>query len=245
MNFFKRIVAALAFSGLAIGAASAADLPSRYTTPAVPVFTEVPFSWTGFYAGINGGYGFNGKTNYTHQNNNNFGGIGGTYSNDTKGFTGGVQAGYNVQMGVFVFGLEGSANYADVKGNYNFSQYYDNTTTKISQIYTITPRIGVAFDRLMVYGKGGWALAKVESGQSYAPPRLTATTWSNSVYQNGWTVGGGAEYALTNHWTVGLEYNYIRLSNKAHSSADSYGKLTNISASPNLHEALARLNYKF
>ena len=53
----KLLLATVAVFGFA-GAAAAADLPSRYAPP--PVVAAVPlFTWTGFYVGVNAGYGWN------------------------------------------------------------------------------------------------------------------------------------------------------------------------------------------
>ncbi len=54
----KKLLSAFAAFTALTAAASAADLPRRVAPP--PVFTPVPvFTWTGFYAGFNAGYGFN------------------------------------------------------------------------------------------------------------------------------------------------------------------------------------------
>src|SRR5918998_6831441 len=101
----KILLASVALFGFA-GAASAADLPMRAAPPA-PVFSAVPvFTWTGFYVGVNAGYGW-------QDNNDNSvfvpagtipGAGAGTivYGDDNgDGFVGGGQLGYNVQFGSF------------------------------------------------------------------------------------------------------------------------------------------------
>lgn len=232
-----------------IAPAVAADLPARTPAPAVFVQETIApsYSWTGLYAGLNVGYVPNSTVDYTHRVNSNLGGVGGTYSNDVDGWTGGAHVGYNQQFGMLVVGIEGSASYANVKGNYDFAQYWNNTTTKVTSLFTVTPRIGLSFlgDRALVYVKGGWAGGNLEAGQTYTPPKFAGLSWSASDFHNGWTIGGGGEYALTRNWSVGLEYNYIRLNDVTHSAADSSGKFTAISAAPKLHEIRSNVNFKF
>ncbi|MGU3469193.1 porin family protein, partial [Methylobacterium sp. C33D] len=59
-----KILASLAAFTALTAAASAADLPRRAAPP--PVFTPVPvFTWTGFYVGVNAGYGFDANSRNT------------------------------------------------------------------------------------------------------------------------------------------------------------------------------------
>ncbi|MFL5193541.1 MAG: porin family protein, partial [Microvirga sp.] len=82
----KILLSSVALLGLASGA-MAADLPSR-RAPA-PIIAAVPvFTWTGFYVGVNAGYGWNANDSIT---------VGGVRFDldDEGGFVGGAQAGYN------------------------------------------------------------------------------------------------------------------------------------------------------
>src|SRR6185295_9534016 len=91
--------------------------------------------------------------------------------------------------------------------------FYDS---RISSLYTATASAGVAWNRLLLYVKGGWAGARVEQSSTllqqpgnFFGPFAFADVRRNA---NGWTVGTGFEVAVTNSLSIGLEYNYIQLS---------------------------------
>ncbi|UMY16398.1 porin family protein [Methylobacterium organophilum] len=199
-------------------AASAADLPRRAAPP--PVFTPVPvFTWTGFYAGFNAGYGFgtrddrsptvvgvpasagvfanngvltNGVLAFSNRNNN-------------EGFVGGGQIGYNYQFtpgSGFVVGVEADAQYADFGRNRNrFAFASTGTIIPGTLVYnptglsgldyfgTVRGRLGYAFDRTLVYATGGFAYGS-GGGRDFG------TGVSSNDFQTGWVAGGGVEYAL-------------------------------------------------
>src|SRR5580693_7239576 len=54
MNRWLKGVAIAALTAVGAVAAQAADLPTRKEAPA-PVFVPPPFTWTGFYVGVNAG----------------------------------------------------------------------------------------------------------------------------------------------------------------------------------------------
>ncbi|MBB4040991.1 outer membrane immunogenic protein [Microvirga flocculans] len=170
----KILLSSVALLGLATGAV-AADLPSR-RAPA-PVVAAVPvFTWTGFYVGVNAGFGWSTNDSVTI--------AGVPYAvDDEAGFVGGAQAGYNYQIGSFVVGLEGDIQYADFGGDHVVFDRDD-------WFGTVRARAGVAFDRALVYATGGFAFADDA---------------------NGWTVGGGLEYAFTNNLSAKIEGLYVSL----------------------------------
>jgi outer membrane immunogenic protein len=181
----KILLSSVALLGLASGA-MAADLPSR-RAPA-PIIAAVPvFTWTGFYVGVNAGYGWNANDSIT---------VGGVRFDldDEGGFVGGAQAGYNYQIGSFVVGLEGDIQYADFGGDDRFDfdndGIADDDFNNSDWFGTVRARAGVAFDRALIYATGGFAFADDATG---------------------WTVGGGLEYAFTNNLSAKVEGLYVNL----------------------------------
>jgi outer membrane immunogenic protein len=197
------------------GAAFAADLPRR---AAPPVFTTVPvFSWTGFYAGLNAGYGFDagsgtsGSTVVTTSAASGLIANGGapgvaTFSNDraNNGFSGGGQIGYNYQFtpgSGFVIGVEVDAQYLGFGANRNTASFAGtpnadltfvnpNGLSNLDYFGTVRGRFGYAFDRTLVYGTGGFAYGG-GGGSSFGLPNSTSDS-----FRTGWAAGGGIEYAL-------------------------------------------------
>ncbi|SRR5579871_4492680 len=198
--FVSAPAAALAVAGIAgttvIGTASAADLARKAPPPVVtkaPPPAYVPFTWTGFYVGINGGYGF-GRSKWD--------GLPATF--DVKGGLAGGQLGYNWQFGQFVWGLEGDGDWTNLRGHANALNC--GTTlceTRNDFLSTVRGRFGLAVDRLLPYATGGLAVGNIKS---VAPP-LTGDDKTNT----GWTVGGGLEYSLATNWSVKAEYLWVDL----------------------------------
>src|SRR5918993_3830776 len=124
-NRLLSLLAATAITTLAVSAASAADLPIRSAPPA-PVFSAVPvFTWTGFYVGVNAGYGWQDSNSSsavfvppgTFVTAPGASGVV-TFGDDNgDGFVGGGQIGYNYQIGSFVVGLETDIQWADLGGS--------------------------------------------------------------------------------------------------------------------------------
>ncbi len=177
----KILLASVALFGFA-GAASAADLPMRSAPPA-PIVAAAPiFTWTGFYVGVNAGYGWS---------NDDFDAFDAADVDDDGGFVGGAQVGYNYQIGSFVVGLEGDIQYID----FGSTRFRDADLVLreagIDDWFgTARARAGVAFGQALIYGTGGFAFADDVGG---------------------WTVGGGVEYAFTNNLSLKVEGLYVNL----------------------------------
>lgn len=76
------------------------------------------YNWTGFYAGVNAGFNtakdeVEAKSNY---NQDTLGGSSEKITHQELGFAGGVQAGYNYQLGRFVPGVELDLGYLRFNG---------------------------------------------------------------------------------------------------------------------------------
>lgn len=279
-------IAAVLASALFSGAAFAADLTPVTKAPAAPA----PFQWTGFYVGGNIGAGWNAGSapdNVGYL----YGSYYGTYGNGwfdgerrskSGSITGGLQAGYNYQIGQFVLGVETDLNYL------NTSEQYLATSTVDLQPYpltrpdynyhlrenlrangavdwfgTIRARVGMTpVDRLLVYATGGAAYAQVAGSASYdwheygfwwggpgdhSFNRMGGFSGSSKDVRWGWTVGGGAEYAITNNLTIKGEYLYIDLGSQDYTVAESPtgDEFITWSNATKLNIVRVGMNYKF
>ena len=182
-NRIRRFVAlALALCAGAPSVASAADLPA----PGLPsVYKEPPvlYTWTGFYIGGNIGAAWQGLsgTNFSDT-------IGSTFTAPTNvQFMGGGQVGVNYQFwGGVVIGAEAMFDWLPNTTNASITATApDGTAAFLGTINnrwltTATGRLGYAWDRVLLYGKGGaaWvgrAILGFQSAESRLPLRAATT----------------------------------------------------------------------
>jgi outer membrane immunogenic protein len=203
------LLAATALTTAGLSAASAADLPQA--PPPAPIVAAPIFTWTGFYAGVNAGWGWRDSNKQAVVLG---GAVPGTLffpDNGDGGFTGGGQIGYNWQFGSFVIGAETDIQWLDAGGSEAVAFVPFGTTgafvpgqfrNDLSDWWgSARLRAGVAFDRVLVYATGGLAYTEDNTG---------------------WAVGGGVEWALPlgglfgsigNAATFGLEGLWVSIEN--------------------------------
>ena len=234
----KILLSSVALLSLTAGA-MAADLPSR-RAPA-PIIAAVPvFTWTGFYVGVNAGYGWNsGSNRYVDPA---FGYAGDSGSDG--GFIGGGQIGYNYQIGSFVIGVETDLQYANVgnksSGYYTTGGYYYGGDDSDGYFGTVRARAGVAFDRALIYVTGGLAYGDLGNNNYYGLNTTNYYYGGGNDSNWGWTLGGGVEYAFTNNLTAKVEGLYVNLDTK-----NSGGLYYNGNGDTEFGVVRAGPNYKF
>jgi outer membrane immunogenic protein len=196
----KNIVLATVLAALGSASALAADLAPRAYTKA-PMMVEPAYNWSGFYLGAQvGGAG----SNSSYLFDNSFAAE--SFSFKPSSFIGGGHAGVQGQWGSWVLGAEGTYNFADLKQT-DLSTIFGPTRLRSNQIRdvaTLVGKIGYASGQWMVYGKGGFAVAKIEtSSNNDAGNDTDANRW-----QGGYTVGAGVDYMFAKNWIVGADFNY-------------------------------------
>jgi outer membrane immunogenic protein len=184
-------------------AAQAADVaPRAYPQPYYKAPAELPFNWTGFYTGINGGYVF-GRSSWSDP----AAGADSGKFNTSGGLVGG-QIGFNWQTGAVVLGIESDADWLGVKGSSAgaggvcAADGGGQCQTQQTWLGATRARIGYAFDRWLPYVTGGVAYGNIQAVQP---------TGTSSATNAGWTAGGGLEYGFDRNWSAKVEYLHIDL----------------------------------
>jgi outer membrane immunogenic protein len=228
--------AAVAFAfSLGIGAASAGDRYDGLTYPGA-----LPYNWSGIY--------FGGHAGGEHT------AIAWTFTNPTEtmdqshlGFIGGVQGGAQWQWSSVVLGAEVSYRWANIEETSgSILQPGFSLTSEVRNLLLVTGKVGVAWENLLAYAKGGWASGDVDFRSSVTATGVLAT--SSSGRENGWIAGVGLDYALTQHISIGVEYDYVRLNADPRDQIPGPAGVAGsqaVNGGIDIQTVMARLNFKF
>jgi outer membrane immunogenic protein len=236
----KFLLTTVTFGVLALPA-MAADL--------APVYHEPVWTWTGFYFGGTVGGGWM-TANSTEAVTSTFcntslsgcaaatgpvfsnalaGAVPGAYDTTNSGFLGGVEAGYNWQLGRYVLGIETDISGTSISGSTTLTNratpvgFPGNSVValgvmseKLDYLGTVRGRAGyLVTDPLLAYVTGGFAYGDASATNSLAttvtgPCACAQSPFgeSSSSKHAGWTIGGGLEWMFARNFTVKGEYLY-------------------------------------
>ena len=231
------LLSCAALCGCLSAPAFAADLSIRKA----PVYA--PFTWTGFYGGVNLGYGWGDPqitsvvTAFVEPGPGATRSAASATSNSARSALGGFQAGYNLQTGSWVYGVEtdlsvtklqavgpviGTSTSAFAGIDAASLQTTASPTANIDWFGTLRARLGFAWDRVLIYGTGGLSYGLVRLNDSaffngFAGDGISSVAFNgmstpkNSVVKGGWTAGGGIDYAYTNNIILSVTYMHVDL----------------------------------
>jgi outer membrane immunogenic protein len=233
--------------------AHAADLPARPYTKAPAIVAAPIYDWSGFYVGINGGWGS--SRNCWDIVAFNTTPVAPSVREGCHSATGGLaggQIGYRWQASSWVFGLEAQGDWADLKGSsLSVVTLTSNNRTRVDGIGLFTGQVGYAWDNVLWYVKGGAAVThnKFDDTTNIAIPALglgvggvlasaTNTRW-------GGTVGTGIEVGFAPNWSVAFEYNHLFMGN--HNSTFVFAAPPTITDNirQSVDMATARISYRW
>jgi outer membrane immunogenic protein len=239
-------------------------------------------NWTGFYIGGHIGHGWGtkdfslpdiagekfGDCSGKHQECFDFSKLGSpAVGHKLSGLLGGAQAGFNLQSGAFVYGVEGQFSWTGMKedslsklGEFRFVNcWYDVTKeidlkahTEVNWVATLAGRVGYAVDRVLIYAKAGVAFADQDYNWIVTKGSKDLATAKFSDTRTGWMVGGGAEWALWRNWSAKLEYNYMDFGTETINAATTVclngqcsKKDIRVDIDEHMHVVKLGINYRF
>jgi len=192
------------------------------TSPPIYVPTPSPaYNWTGLHIGGNIGLGWNAGS-FSDP-------LGNTLTPTTSSkFLGGGQVGFNYQFwrGVLI-GADADFDWLPNESNLNSTSLLTGSTVSFTVnnrwLTTATGRFGYAWDRVLVYGKGGgaWVGLNNPTVTINGVPVAVSSSYGNS----GWTAGLGVEWAFWGNWSARIEYDFVGLNSQTFTFPVSAGTL--------------------
>ena len=223
--------------------ASAADLAARPYAKAPPPMVAAYYDWSGFYIGANGGWGSSRKCWDATT-------AGGVFlvaegCHDATGGVAGGQIGYRWQTGTWVFGLEGQGDWADLRGS-NISVAFPafRNTSKIDAFGLFTGQVGVAWNNVLFYVKGGGAVTGDRFTVNTAIGNALVATASDQTRWGG-AVGAGLEFGFAPGWSAGVEYDHLFMQDKTTTFTTPAGAFFTDRIRQDVDLVTVRVNYRW
>jgi outer membrane immunogenic protein len=218
--------------------ALAADL--RRPPPPAPVVAPMPFyNWTGFYIGVQGGFGWADleRTLVTT-------GVTDTFER-SGGLIGGT-VGFNWQAGAWVFGFEADYAWADISRSVDncFAIPLVTCRSGLDTFGTARLRVGGAWGPALIYATGGLAFGNhfVEVFDNF-----TGLGVERSEFAVGWTAGGGIEWGFAPGWSLKAEALFFDLDVDRFSTVNNLAFIDPVGIDHQLTGVIVRggINYRF
>ena len=201
------------------------------------VVVEPSYNWSGVYVGGQVGYVFDGSAEYEYPESDFY-----DYNNDLDGLIGGAYVGYNYQFSNnIVLGGEADIAWGDLQGSELASDGNYTGETKLEWMGSLRARLGYAFDRLLPYVTGGVAFGHAKFDET----GIGGYDGKADFDLRGWTLGAGAEYAVTDNWILRGEYRYTQFNEKDFTSVTSAGDSADYSVDVHTNDFRIGAAYKF
>src|SRR5665213_196639 len=221
-KIFAVAVASALLIASSLGVARAADLPMKAAPAPVPYYT-----WTGWYVGLNAGYGLAEDPFYQTVSAPGLGIESSSVNSRVtpNGAIAGGQIGYNFQSGHVVYGVEGDFQWSgqrDTAGcgleclsGGGIAATLGTATQNIKWFGAARGRLGWADNGWLLYITGGGAWAGVDATTAFSESGggipLVAGSGTTGFTRGGWVVGAGTEVRISGPWSAKFEYLYMDL----------------------------------
>lgn len=205
--------------------------------------------WSGIFVGGSVGGAWN-PTSYVHTET---AGVGGaavnneSFSTNGSSVIGGLHLGAQQQFDGFVIGAEGGYEFFNARDSRqtNLNGIPRVRETKLNGMWYIAGRLGYAIDRALPYVKLGYANSEL----SYTNTRIAdgVVVGQSSSRVGGVLIGAGVDYALTENWIAGAEYDFSKFDVGSQQQFRGGVPVSAFNGSNNVqfHALTVRLNYKF
>jgi outer membrane immunogenic protein len=144
---------------------------------------------------------------------------------DVNGAIYGVHVGYNFQRDNLVFGVELGLNGTDINGSDACGLFgLAKCERSLDWYATTVGRLGYASGRTLFYGFGGLAWGEVQTDIS-----LFGHNLNGEETHVGWVAGLGIEHAMSDRFSVRVEYSHVDLGEEDHSLGDGLSSEVDLS----------------